>query len=121
MFVAGGAGSLARYLVSLGCLAIFGPLYPVGTLTVNGVGCFLLALLLELSISTDRVSPLVRVTLGTGFLGGFTTYSTFSHEAFTYLRAGAVGLGVGYLAVTVFACLAACLLGQLTARWLAGL
>ena len=121
MFVAGGAGSVARWLVSVACLAAFGPLLPVGTLTVNSVGCFLLAFLIELAVSTDRVSPLMRVTLGTGFLGGFTTYSTFSEEAFLYLRQGALGMGVGYLAVTVVGCLAACLIGQLTARWLAGL
>jgi CrcB protein len=120
VFVAGGAGSVLRWLVSRGCLELFGPVYPVGTLTVNTVGCFLLAALIELAISTDRVSPLARVALATGFLGGFTTYSTFSHEAFVYLRDGATGLGVAYLAATVLLCLAACLLGQGAGRWLAG-
>jgi CrcB protein len=120
VFVAGGVGSISRYLVSLACLAAFGPILPVGTLAVNTLGSFLLAALVELAVSTDRVSPLVRIALGTGFLGGFTTYSTFSHETFTYLRDGALGLGFGYLVVTVLGCLGACLLGQLTARWLVG-
>jgi CrcB protein len=120
VFVAGGVGSVMRWLVSLACLAAFGPIYPVGTLTVNTVGCYLLAALLELAISGDRVSPMVRVALASGFLGGFTTYSTFSHEAFTYFRDGALGLGFGYVGVTVLLCLAACLLGQLTARWFVG-
>lgn len=120
VFVAGGVGSVARYWVSLACLAAFGPIYPLGTLAVNTVGCFLLAALVELAISTDRVSPVLRVALATGLLGGFTTYSTFSYETFTYLRDGALGLGFGYLAVTVLLCLAACLLGQVTARWLVG-
>ena len=120
VFVAGGVGSVARYGVSLACLALFGPIFPLGTLAVNAVGCFLLSALFELAVSTDRVSPLLRIALGTGFLGGFTTYSTFSHVAFTYLRDGALGLGFGYLAVTVLGCLAACLLGQVTTRWLIG-
>jgi len=118
VFVAGGVGSVARYGMSLVCLAAFGPIFPAGTLAVNAVGCFLIAALVELAISTDRVSPLVRIALGTGLLGGFTTYSAFSHEAFTYLRDGALGLGFGYIAVTVLGCLGACLLGQVTARWL---
>ena len=120
VFVAGGLGSVARWLVSLACLGVFGPIYPVGTLAVNTIGCFLLAALIELAVSGDRISPVVRVALASGFLGGFTTYSTFSHEAFTYLRDGALGLGFGYVAVTVLLCLAACLLGQLTARSFVG-
>jgi fluoride exporter len=118
--VAGGLGSVARWAVSLGCLAMFGPIFPVGTLAVNAGGCFLLATLIELVVSTDKVTPAMRVVLGTGFLGGFTTYSTFSHEAFTYLRDGALGLGFVYIAVTVIGCLGACLLGQSCARWISG-
>lgn len=121
VFVAGGAGSVMRWLVSLVCQSTFGPTYPVGTLAVNVVGSFLLAALIEVSVTSARVSPELRVTLASGFLGGFTTYSAFSHEAFAYLRAGATGLGVGYLVVTVAVCLAACLLGQTAARaWLGG-
>jgi CrcB protein len=120
VFSAGGIGSCARYLVSSACLAAFGPLFPVGTLAVNVVGCFLLAVLAELAVSTSLVSPTLRVTLAVGFLGGLTTYSTFSHETFVYLREGAFGLGFGYLAATVVGCLAACLLGQTAARWFVG-
>ncbi|MFI5315387.1 MAG: fluoride efflux transporter CrcB [Myxococcota bacterium] len=120
VFVAGGIGSCARYLVSSACLAAFGPIFPVGTLAVNAVGCFLLAALAELAISTALISPTLRLTLAVGFLGGLTTYSTFSHETFVYLREGALGLGFGYLAATVLGCLAACWLGQTAARWLVG-
>ncbi len=119
VFVAGGVGSVARWLVSLACQSAFGATYPIGTLAVNVVGSFLLAAVVELSVTGGRISPELRVALASGFLGGFTTYSAFSHEAFTYLRDGATGLGVGYLAMTVVACLAACLLGQNAARaWL---
>jgi CrcB protein len=120
VFVGGGIGSCARYLVSSACLAAFGPLFPVGTLAVNAVGCFLLAGLAELAVSTALISPILRLTLAVGFLGGLTTYSTFSHETFVYLREGAFALGFGYLAATVLGCLAACLLGQAAARWFVG-
>ena len=120
VFVAGGVGSVARWLVSLACLAWFGSAFPYGTLAVNTGGCFLLAALVELAVSTDRVTPAVRLALGTGFLGGFTTYSTFNQETLLYLRDGATGLGLTYLAVTLLACLLAGLAGQAAARWLAG-
>jgi fluoride exporter len=121
VFVAGGVGSVARWLVSLGCLAAFGPLFPVGTLTVNLVGCFLIAALFETAVSTDKISAALRVTLASGFIGGFTTYSAFSNELFTYFRDGALGLAAAYLIATVLGCLGACLLGQLGARWWIGL
>jgi CrcB protein len=115
VFVAGGFGSLARYGVALACSSAFGVVFPFGTLAVNLVGSFLLAVLVELAVA-EHVSPELRVTLGAGFLGGFTTYSAFSQEAFTLLRDGALAAGLGYLALTVAGCLAMCLLGQLAAR-----
>jgi len=118
VFVAGGAGSLARWGVAVGCAAAFGPAFPFGTLAVNLVGSFLLSALVELVIG-ERVTPELRLILGTGFLGGFTTYSAFSQEAFALLRDGALFAGAGYVALTVVGCLAMCLLGQLAARALA--
>ena len=115
VFVAGGVGSLARYVVSLACASAFGVAFPFGTLAVNLVGSFLIAVLAELALAS-HVSPAMRLALGTGFLGGFTTYSAFSQEAFTLLRHGALAAGMGYLALTVVGCLAMCLLGQLAAR-----
>lgn len=120
VFVAGGVGSVSRWLVSLACQSVFGPIYPVGTLAVNVVGCFLLTALIEYVVTGGRVAPELRVALASGFLGGFTTYSAFSHETYTYLRDGATGLGVGYLVVTLALCLVACWLGQGAARWLTG-
>jgi CrcB protein len=121
VFLAGGLGSVARFAVGVASAGAFGTtLLPLGTLTVNLVGSFLLAVLVELALA-EHVSPALRVTLGAGFLGGFTTYSAFSQEAFMLLRDGALGPGLGYLAVTVVGCLVMCLLGQLAARaYLAG-
>jgi CrcB protein len=120
VFVAGGVGSVARYGVAVACSSAFGIAFPFGTLAVNLVGSFLLSVLVELALA-EHVSPALRVTLGAGFLGGFTTYSAFSQEAFALLRDGALGPGLGYVALTVAGCLVMCLLGQLAARaYLAG-
>ena len=98
----GAVGSVLRYAVALATPAPGG--WPLGTLAVNVVGAFLLGLLLEAVArrgpETRRLQRL-RLTLGTGVLGGFTTYSSFALEADQLLRDGAAPLAVGYLAATL--------------------
>ena len=76
----GALGSGARYLVSTWAARSLGPDFPRGTLIVNVVGSFLLAAIMTASLSTDAVSPELRVFLGAGIMGGFTTYSSFNYE-----------------------------------------
>jgi CrcB protein len=117
----GGAfGSGARYLVSGWMLAALGPGFPYGTLTVNVVGSFVLAALMHVGTTTTLVSPTVRLTLATGVLGGFTTYSTFSYETFRYLQEGAWALAAANVGATVIGCLAGCAAGFVAARSLVG-
>lgn len=118
--VGGGVGSGARYLLSGWVLERLGAAFPFGTLAVNVLGSFLLSALLYVALATDLVSPTLRIALATGFLGGFTTYSTFSHETFTLLQEGAWLVAGLNIAVTVFGCLAASLLGHAAGRWLSG-
>jgi CrcB protein len=117
---AGGVGSAARYLVSLGALRLFGPGFPYGTLTVNVVGSFVIALIMQLALRTEAITPLVRVVLTTGFLGGFTTYSAFNYESLDMMSRGAWRTGFANLVITVVACLAAGSLGFRVARTLVG-
>lgn len=118
--LAGGLGSGLRYLIGSLVAERIPVAFPIGTLAVNLLGSALLAALVCASLETDAVSPELRIALGAGFLGGFTTYSAFSVETLALLQEGAWGLASGYAAVTVFGCLAACLLGQSAARWLVG-
>jgi CrcB protein len=110
---AGGAlGSLARYGVALALPARAG--WPLGTLTVNLAGSFLLGLLLEaLSLAGDETPRRrwLRLTLGTGLLGGFTTYSAFALELRGLLAGGQAGVALGYGVGSVVGGLAACLAG----------
>ena len=100
LVAAGGVvGALARYAVGL---AVPSPgQWPLPTLLINVSGAFALGWLLE---SLARRGPdagtrrLIRLTAGTGFLGAFTTYSTFSLETVQLLDAGRTGDGFGYLA-----------------------
>ena len=74
----GAVGTGARYLLSGWLLRWLGPAFPYGTLAVNVLGSFLMGVLMHLALSTGSFSPTLRLTLTTGVLGGFTTYSTFN-------------------------------------------
>jgi CrcB protein len=118
VFGAGGLGSVARYLVGLWTADGAGE-FPRGTLIVNVVGSFLIAIVLELALR-KAWSPNVSLGLATGFMGGFTTYSAFNYQT-TQLATtdGAIGKAALNVAVTLIACLAAGALGVVLARRIA--
>ena len=113
----GAAGTGARYLLSGWLLRAAGPTFPFGTLAVNLIGSFLLGFLMQTALSTDLLSPTTRVTLATGVMGGFTTYSSFNYETLRLWENGAWLLGSLNVLATVVGCLAAGLLGLFLARW----
>jgi fluoride exporter len=115
----GAAGTGARYLVATGALRWLGPGFPFGTLTVNVVGSFLLGAIMQLGLEHGLISPDLRVVLGTGVMGGFTTYSSFNYETLGYLQRSQWLLGGGYFLSTVVLCLVAGMAGMVAARWLA--
>lgn len=111
LVAAGGfLGTLARYGVSL--LVDDVAAWPLATLCVNVTGAFLLGLLLELLATrpTGRGRS-VRLLAGTGFLGSFTTYSSFAVEAERLAHGGLTPTALGYVAVSLVAGLSACLAG----------
>ena len=77
----GAVGAVARHGVALICVSIFGPKFPWGTLVVNVVGCFLLGWLMQASLNSEAVSESFKLTVGTGFLGALTTFSTFGVQS----------------------------------------
>lgn len=92
--------------------------WPLGTLTENVVGSFLLGMLLEALLRAGPETPrarLVRLGLGTGVMGGFTTFSSFALEIERLLAGGELGIAAGYagasLALGLLACAAGLLLG----------
>jgi CrcB protein len=84
-------------------------------LLVNVVGCFLMALVMQVSLRTTAISPAMRVTLTVGFMGGLTTYSSFNHDVARYLQSGAYATAGLYLCLTVVLCLVASSLGVILA------
>lgn len=87
--VGGFLGSVARFVVA-GFFNRLSPIlaFPVGTLAVNILGCFLIGLLYGLAESRDILGTDIRIFLFIGVLGGFTTYSTFGFESLALLQDG---------------------------------
>jgi CrcB protein len=103
----GALGSGARYLVGQWSTAKFGTGFPWGTVAVNVLGSFAIALLLHAASAKADFSLNTRLFLTTGILGGFTTYSSFNQETLEYFVLGESAKGFLYAAVTLLACLAA--------------
>ena len=80
-------GSISRYLMSGWVHALIEkPMFPYGTLAVNILGCFLIGLLNGIFETRQIFNPELRLLVFVGFLGGFTTFSTFGYELFSFLR-----------------------------------
>lgn len=112
----GALGCLTRYLLSGWIYDLFGRTFPFGTLTVNLVGAFFIGLIMELGIRTTLISQDLRIGLTIGFLGGLTTFSTFSYETFKLLEDGEIIIASANVFTSVLACLVFTWAGILVAR-----
>lgn len=100
--MAGGAfGSALRYLFGRVAAAAFGADYPWGTLGVNLLGGLAMGLLMGALSRSGGGSEAVRLAVGVGLLGGFTTFSAFSLDMVTMLERGATGSAIGYALASV--------------------
>ena len=112
----GGAGSLARYLAGTAVTARYGSRFPWGTLAVNVTGSFLIGLIMTLLTEKVAVSPNWRFALVVGFLGGYTTFSSFEWETYAAVRAGGIWIGALNVIGSVTLGYAAVWLGSTLAR-----
>ena len=108
VFGAGGTGCVARYLVAL---AVGRRAFPYATLAVNVVGSFLIAFILELALTRKTIPPNLQLALTTGFMGGFTTYSSFNFETTQLVLGGHPARGLINVGATLTGGIAAGLLG----------
>jgi len=90
----GGIGSLARYLLGTAVMSRFGGRFPLGTLVINVTGSFAIGVLMTLLTERFQPHPYWRLILVIGFLGGYTTFSSFEYESLRAIREGGLTLGL---------------------------
>ena len=100
--LAGFIGTIGRYWLSGVVARRYGETFPLGTLVVNLIGCFLVGLLFYLLNERFVVNPTLRTVVLIGFLGGFTTFSSFGLQTFTLLQDGEFGLAALNLTASNF-------------------
>lgn len=112
----GAAGALLRFWVSSGVYAWLGRDFPYGTLAVNVLGSLLMGFLAYTLTERLSTGPELRAAILIGFLGSFTTFSTFSMETLSLLSQGETWKPLSNIFLSVSLCLAAAWLGVLLAR-----
>jgi CrcB protein len=113
-------GTALRYLLALGAQRWLGASLPWGTLAANVLGSLLLGAVVEAAGDRTLAGIPAKLVLGTGLLGGFTTYSSFNLEALHFFEQGAWSRGLAYVAGTLALCLLAGAAGLALARSLRG-
>lgn len=108
----GGIGACLRYLIGL--VPLKEPFtFPVKTLFINLLGCFVIGLIAAIAAKTTSLSPRTVLFIKTGLCGGFTTFSTFALETETLLKTGHIGLAMLYVALSVVVGVGLAFAGQL--------
>ena len=117
--VGGALGAMARYAVTALLIPPSIHRFPFGTLTANVVGSFLMGFCYVLIVERTMLAPQWRHVFMVGFLGAFTTFSTFSLETFSLWQNGHLGTAFSYIVLSVFLCVAAVFLSvTLTQKFL---
>src|SRR5262245_8350239 len=97
----GAIGSVARYLVGIGSGRLFGTSFPWGTLIINVTGSFLIAAFVGLFAVKWNASQALRIFLTVGICGGYTTFSTFSLDAYYLMERGQTVASFVYMTASV--------------------
>lgn len=116
IMIGGALGAAMRYLVSNGFYALLGRDFPYGTLAVNVIGSFLMGVLTVILVERGDIDPIIKLAILVGFLGAFTTFSTFSMDTLVLINEGAFTKAFINMVGSVLICVSAVWLGMITAR-----
>ncbi len=114
--IGGMLGAVSRYGLTGWISKATESRFPYGTLAVNTIGSFAIGFFLALALERFSWSPEIRLFFAVGFLGAFTTFSTFSYETVELLREGAYAMAAANMGVSLFGCLAATIAGTILAK-----
>ena len=113
----GALGCVTRYFLSGWVYGLLGRGFPYGTFAVNIVGAFIIGLIMEFGTRNTALPANLRTGLTIGFLGGLTTFSTFSYETFRLLEEGEFLIASFNVLLSVFTCLLFTWFGIISARY----
>lgn len=116
LFCAG--GGVSRYYLSGLVYSLLGRAFPYGTFAVNIIGAYMIGFIMEIGLRSTFIPDSLRLGLTVGFLGGLTTFSTFSYETFTLIEDGQFLVAFINVIASVAVCLLCTWLGILTVRTL---
>jgi len=105
VFIGGGLGSIARYLISK-WVPIPESGFPMATFIANLLACIILASMAAYVTRQTQTPPYLRLLIMTGFCGGFSTFSTFSLETMTLIERGAWSTATLYVSLSILVCVA---------------
>lgn len=111
-------GANARYFVQRWAANLWGADFPYGTMIANVTGSFIIAFFLTLATGRLSVSPELRLFVAVGFLGGFTTFSSFSLETFNLATQTGFSAAIWYFLGNTVLGLVGVVLGVVAAQWL---
>ncbi|QRM54628.1 fluoride efflux transporter CrcB [Sinorhizobium sp. BG8] len=120
VFLGAGIGGAGRHGVNVVAARLFGTSFPVATLAINVLGCFLMGIIAGIFAFRSHLPYEARLFLTTGVLGGFTTFSAFSLDAALLWDRGAIGQAAFYVGASVVLTLVGVAAGMALARSLVG-
>lgn len=114
--IGGVLGCWARYAMTNLVQTIYGRDFPYATLSINVLACFLMGFLFVETLERLTISPVLRVGILTGFIGGFSTFSTFAMETLLLAEQGDAKKSVLYVVLSIFLGMLATFGGAFIAR-----
>jgi fluoride exporter len=114
----GAIGSVTRYLVGGWFASRFGPAFPYGTFFINVSGSFVIGFFLAFTQERLTISPYWRLFFAVGFVGGYTTFSTFEYESIRLLQDGELLLSTVYLVGSVIVGALSAIAGIALGSWI---
>lgn len=116
IMIGGAIGAAMRFMVSNGVYSLLGREFPYGTLAVNIIGSFFMGLLTVMILERGDFDPLIKLAILVGFLGSFTTFSTFSMDTLALINDGALLRAFINMIANVVICVSAVWLGMILAK-----
>ena len=114
--IGGALGAAARYGVAILVARFWAGAFPLATFLINVSGSFILGFFATFAVEKSTLDPLWRLLVATGFVGAYTTFSTFEYETQALTETGATMIAVANIAASVIAGFAAVQLGVILAR-----